>query len=848
MSESAPKPSSPPSSPTPARRGVPLAPRAGALAVGLALCAGIGLLSAWRLEPPAVVRKDAPQTEFSGERALGYLKGLIGPGGTRMVGSPGNARARDYLVKTLGELGYEPQIQKRFLVSRRFACSGTLSNVLAELPGSDPTATAVLLSAHYDCVGAGDGAGDDGSGVAALLEIARALKAGPPLKRSVIFLFSDAEESGLLGADAFTGVWSEVRPSDGRPAVSVPLQEPHPWFKRVGCVINLEARGSRGPSLMFQTGPKSTHLIEALATHAPRPVLGSSFATVYELLPNDTDLSAFRDRGVPGLNFAFIGGVEHYHTSYDDLAHLDPRSVQHHGSNVLPLVKALADAGEASSKPSELVYFDLLSLVVVRWPAEFSVYLSALALVLIAIVFFGLTREGHRDWALRGLAWGGLGVLACVLLVIGFGQAAASWRWPEIAFPADPAPWIVLASALALSGGCLAAQLAWRGGFWGTWVAVWASQAAVGIGLSLSPYVGFCYIFVVPALVAGVAGLVAMAVGRERPAVAALAGLLPLMASALLLAPLFVLVYQALGLQVIPLPELARWPALAIFPALTLLGVVPLLPLLALRGSGRGALLFTALGFALLAGTVAPGAAVYAKHPARQADPQAAIPGRSGDVPRRVDLVFNQSFEDEGTGAPLQIDASWLAFTYPVFDPYEERTESYPRGRGLPLPPFLTSATSPFDVEVASPWVGLPPAYRAQAAPLSGAQPPILEGLKIEVHGEGRLVRFRLRSPRRARMLGLFFTGSMDQVGSIRIAGQLAQRWRKHWCFNAPPEGLEFEIFLKKGKTPSVPILVIDAEQGLPKTGRVLRELRDSVGSATSDRADLHVHSATYKL
>jgi peptidase M28-like protein len=856
MSTQAPPTSSPQASGSSVPRA-PLAPRAGALAIALALCAGIGLVSAWRLEPPSLVGKDAPAGEFSGERAMGYLRDLIGPGGTRMVGSVPNARARTYLTKTLTELGYTPEVQERFLVSRRFSCSGTLANVIAELPGSDPDAKAVLLMAHYDCVGSGEGAGDDGSGVASLLEIARALKAGPQPKRSVIFLFSDAEESGLLGADAFSGIWQTVRPKDG-PPTQVPLQKGHPLFEKVGCAINLEARGTRGPSLMFQTGPQSTPLIEAMASHAPRPVLASSFATVYELLPNDTDFTPIKERGLPGLNFAFIGGTEHYHTSHDDLAHLDPRSVQHHGTNVLPVVKALANAPEASSDPSDLVYFDLLSCCVVRWPAKLSPALAGIALALILIGTLALGRKGQAAWLAKRVLWGLLALTLCVTFVLAFGQLAARWSWPETAWPiaawpADPTPWIVISCALALAGACLAAQLAQRAGFWGTWAVVWLTQAGAALALSTSSLVGFSYLLLVPSLVAGLVGLPAALFGRERPWLAALAGLAPLATSALILAPLYVLVYQGLGFQAIPLDATANWPAVAIFPATILLATLPLLPLLCLRGSGRGALLFTSLGFALLAGLVAPSAAVYARDPARVADSKASIPGRSGDVPRRVDLVFHQSFVDEGTGGPTQVDASWLAFPYPFRDfyaPQSERSDTHPQGPGLRRPAFLTSAPREFDLHPTPPWEGVYPAYRAQATPLSGARPPVLEDFKVEAHGEGRLVRFRLRSPRRARMLGVFFPTSSQrsQLGTIRIEGQAARQSARHWCFNAPPEGLRFEVFIKKGKRPSLPVFMLDAEPGLPKSGRVLRDLRDSVGSATTDRADLHIHSATYKL
>ncbi|MDE2150286.1 MAG: M20/M25/M40 family metallo-hydrolase, partial [Gammaproteobacteria bacterium] len=81
---------------------------------------------------------------------------------------------------------------------------GPVNDVIATLPGREDAA--LLLVAHYDSVPAGPGVGDDLSGVATMLEIARALRAGPTPQASVIFLFSDGEEEGLLGASAFAHI------------------------------------------------------------------------------------------------------------------------------------------------------------------------------------------------------------------------------------------------------------------------------------------------------------------------------------------------------------------------------------------------------------------------------------------------------------------------------------------------------------------------------------------------------------------------------------------------------------------------------------------------------------------
>ncbi len=87
------------------------------------------------------------------------------------------------------------------------------SNVLAILPGEKHPGEVLMVSAHWDAYGVGEsdaqgrtvrpGANDDALGIAGILEIARVLKAGPPLERSVVFAAWTAEESGLLGSAAY---------------------------------------------------------------------------------------------------------------------------------------------------------------------------------------------------------------------------------------------------------------------------------------------------------------------------------------------------------------------------------------------------------------------------------------------------------------------------------------------------------------------------------------------------------------------------------------------------------------------------------------------------------------------
>jgi hypothetical protein len=85
-------------------------------------------------------------------------------------------------------------------------------NLLARLPGTTRAAETIMVSAHWDAFGQGEpdaqgrtvrpGANDDALGAAGVLELARVLKAGPALERSVVFALWTAEESGLLGSTA----------------------------------------------------------------------------------------------------------------------------------------------------------------------------------------------------------------------------------------------------------------------------------------------------------------------------------------------------------------------------------------------------------------------------------------------------------------------------------------------------------------------------------------------------------------------------------------------------------------------------------------------------------------------
>lgn len=345
--------------------------------------------------PPRAVGAAAPISEFSSGRALVHVEALARQ--PRPIGSSAHAEARNYLVTQLSALGLEPQVQQTTVINpqrNNQVNAASVANVIARLKGSG-SGKAVLLSAHYDSVATGAGASDDGAGVATLLETARALKTQPPLQHDVIFLFTDGEETGLFGARAFV--------------------EQHPWAKDVGVVMNFEARGNGGPSIMFETSSGNQQLIKMFGRTAPYPVASSLTYEIYKLLPNDTDLSVFKEAKFPGLNFAYINGFTHYHTNLDTPAQLDERSLQHHGTSALALTRAFGNGHFASEHTTDAIYFDLLGTYLVRYPSAFAIPLSAFALLLFGVVVFLGYRRGHL--AVRGMLVAAGVVLASLIVV-----------------------------------------------------------------------------------------------------------------------------------------------------------------------------------------------------------------------------------------------------------------------------------------------------------------------------------------------------------------------------------------------------------------------------------------------
>lgn len=417
--------------------------------------------------PPAL----NPDGEFDVERAIGRLSRILGDEAPHPVDSAANDLVRDRLLAEIREIGFEPEVRDDFScrsIKRRniVSCARVRNVVFRTGPAAGP---AILVASHYDSVAAGPGASDDGAGMAASLEIAAILKTRRPVY-PVIFLFTDGEEQGLLGAHSF------VRKD--------------PLAKSFSAVINMEARGTSGPAILFETSDPNSRDIEAVLRRTKRPV-GNSLATdIYKMMPNDTDMSEFLALDIDATNFAFSERLPLYHTPGDNLSNLDRRSLSHMGTNALAALDGfLRNFTEGRvGEEGEDVFADVFSRFLIVTPQLVGAVMVILGLAASVTAFFRIPGGRPVRAALTPLvAIAGAALTAFILLhLVGFLRKEASYWFAEPHWTRA----VIYTSAIAASFGALYAAkdadrrrilaAAW---FWFSFIGVIAYAVAPGSAL-----------------------------------------------------------------------------------------------------------------------------------------------------------------------------------------------------------------------------------------------------------------------------------------------------------------------------------------------------------------------------
>lgn len=330
---------------------------------GIALICVISLLT---FKGPAPVKTENSETEFSAYRALDHLKFIADQ--PHSMGTEAHEKVRNYILNQMNEMGLETNVQaSTVVVDSRNLKAATVYNVTGVIRGRN-NSKAIMIVSHYDSTPHTYAAADDGAGVSAMLETIRVIKATGPFDNDIIFLFTDGEESGLFGARAF------VAEND--------------LAKDVGLLLNLEARGSSGPSYTYEVSPNNGWIMKEYFKAVRYPIASSLAYEVYRLMPNSSDFTIFKNAGMSGYNVAFIEDFVNYHSMKDSPETLSLRSLQHTGSYAVDMIKHFGNMELTDPKTPDLLYFNVIGRMVVHFPQRFSILL-----ILLGAFFFA--------WALR---------------------------------------------------------------------------------------------------------------------------------------------------------------------------------------------------------------------------------------------------------------------------------------------------------------------------------------------------------------------------------------------------------------------------------------------------------------
>lgn len=195
------------------------------------------------------------------------------------------------------------------------------ANVVAELPGTDPNSGVVILGGHYDTVPGVDGANDNGSGIAALLTVARhAAELGYPF--GLRFIAFGTEEEGLFGSREYVDSLGDDE------------------TREIVAMLNFDALGSGDTSAMIAT-PWLGELVLELGDQIGLPV---RLDPDLGLNGGSSDFAPFEAAGVPFV-FFFADDFSRIHTAEDTLDHIDPARIGEAAALGLATLEALAAGG-----------------------------------------------------------------------------------------------------------------------------------------------------------------------------------------------------------------------------------------------------------------------------------------------------------------------------------------------------------------------------------------------------------------------------------------------------------------------------------------------------------------------
>ena len=328
----------------------------GIMVFALVIIIIVALIPVMPLKVPSAT---VPQNEFSAERAMNDLQVVAAQ--PHPAGSPAQAQVRDYILTQVQATGASAEVQQ----------GGGAENIIVVLPGTDPTGT-VLITGHIDSHFGAPGAGDDGVSTVAMLEAIRVLQTMSKLRNDLVFLFSDGEESGYLGSNAFLAT---------------------PLAKQISLVLAFDAWPGHGPTTFQQSSAGDAWLIRNLANASP-PVYAMSYGVNKERAGFDSDFDVLSSQLI-GMEFENNGTGTRYHTPNDTVDGVDPSLVQSQGESMLDLAHHFGAMDLGTANQSEDYSFFTWPLIgIVAFPYWVNLLVSGIAILgLLLVMVLGWLRE-----------------------------------------------------------------------------------------------------------------------------------------------------------------------------------------------------------------------------------------------------------------------------------------------------------------------------------------------------------------------------------------------------------------------------------------------------------------------
>ncbi len=251
---------------------------------------------------------------FNHDNILVHVEKICEVGPHSVFDKAENERVQEYIMTELESLGIvnsdttdtPAYLIQSFVTSPKRYQSLYLNNIIVHIPANaaEKTNQAVMTMAHFDSVPTGQGAADDALACGTMLEAIRyyldRMEDGYKISNDLVFCFVNGEEFGLLGSEAFMNEFSGF----------------DNLTERINFAINLEARGTSGTQIMFETAQRNYNTVKLFAEENNNLFTCSVATMIYDMMPNGTDFSNLKTH-YQGVNIANIAQGENYHTQND---------------------------------------------------------------------------------------------------------------------------------------------------------------------------------------------------------------------------------------------------------------------------------------------------------------------------------------------------------------------------------------------------------------------------------------------------------------------------------------------------------------------------------------------------